>query len=66
MPLPLLTKTCPDCGATFRTIRTAQGSHRYCWQCRKKQWKLIHSNGYLTPRPCFRPPARPDERGTIQ
>lgn len=59
------TNVCPDCGVEFRTVRTARGN-RYCPDCRKKVWRLIHSNGYLTPLPHYRPPARPDERGTVQ
>lgn len=59
------TNICPDCDKEFRTIHTPRG-HRFCLDCRKKVRKLIHSNGYLTPLPRYRPPARPDKRGTIQ
>ena len=60
------TNTCPDCGVKFRTLRTARGNQRYCWVCRKKRLRLIQSSGYLTPRPSYRPPVRPDERGVVQ
>ena len=58
------TNICPDCGVKFRTLRTAHGNQRYCWVCRKKRLRLIHSSGYLTPRPELSPasPARRTRR----